>query len=67
MATSRRFLNPGPMRAPWMTTMRDMPEFCDERACWARVETWCPLCKKFLCVPHDARHECLGHRDDEED
>lgn len=43
---------------------RETPEFCDARACWAKVETWCPLCQQFLCVPHDSRHECLGGDDD---
>jgi hypothetical protein len=47
---------------------RDMPEFCDVWGCWTRVQTWCPLCEKVLCVPHDtARHGCLGDQADDED
>lgn len=45
---------------------RDMPEHCDAPRCWAKAETWCPLCEQFLCVPHDARHPCLGGRDEED-
>lgn len=45
---------------------RDMPDVCDARGCWAPVQTWCPLCKQFLCMPHDARHACLGDEEDEE-
>ena len=46
---------------------RDLPEVCDAPACWAKVETWCPLCEQFLCAPHDSRHACLGDQDDDDD
>jgi hypothetical protein len=47
----------------------DVPIWCQQPGCRARVETWCPLCERFFCLEHDAltpvrRHDCLGGRSD---
>jgi hypothetical protein len=46
-----------------------IPELCEHLGCQAQVETFCPLCERFLCTYHDElrverRHDCLGGRAD---
>jgi len=38
-----------------------VPEVCEQPRCQRSVETWCPLCERFLCAAHDPvpRHDCL--------
>ena len=31
-----------------------VPELCQQWACNRPVETWCPLCRAYLCAIHDA-------------
>jgi len=43
---------------------RPLPDQCEQGECQQPVETWCPLCERFLCKPHDEltptrRHDCL--------
>ena len=48
-----------------------VPEQCQQWACSRPVETWCPLCRAYLCAIHDElyprrRHDCLrGPAEDE--
>jgi len=40
-------------------------DHCEQRGCQGAVETWCPLCERFLCGWHDElvlghRHDCLS-------
>jgi hypothetical protein len=61
-----------------MTDWRDVAErqdvvpiWCQQHGCHARVEIWCPLCSKFLCLEHDPlvpvrRHDCLRGPADED-
>ena len=42
-----------------------VPEHCQQGDCMRRVEIWCPLCERFLCIEHDElvparHHDCLG-------
>ena len=37
---------------------------CEQDGCETVVQTWCPLCERFLCHRHDElyprrRHDCL--------
>jgi len=46
-----------------------IPERCQRPGCVAPVETFCPLCEKYLCTYHDElrierRHDCLGGKAD---
>jgi hypothetical protein len=48
-----------------MTEVKILPETCERPDCQKAVETFCPLCEKFLCAEHDElvpvrRHACLG-------
>ena len=47
-----------------------VPEFCQQWACNRPVETWCPLCRAYLCAIHDElyprrMHDCLKGKADE--
>jgi hypothetical protein len=50
----------------------DVPVWCQQTGCTRPVETWCPLCDRFLCLPHDALvpvrcHDCLGGPAEDDD
>jgi hypothetical protein len=41
-----------------------IPELCEQPGCQAAVQTYCPLCERFLCGAHDQlypqrMHDCL--------
>ena len=47
------------------TSLPDPPELCQQPGCTLAVETWCPLCERFLCLAHDRlvpvrNHDCLS-------
>lgn len=49
----------------------EVPIWCQQPGCTQKVETWCPLCDKFLCLVHDSlvparMHNCLGGPADED-
>lgn len=42
----------------------DIPDRCQQFGCREPAETWCPLCRAYLCIEHDAlyprrMHDCL--------
>ena len=50
------------------------PNDCEQHGCTRGIDTWCPLCERFLCLEHDPllpvrMHDCLSgpaeHDDDE--
>ena len=50
---------------PLIPDDRPIPDECEQGDCQNGVETWCPLCDRFLCKEHDElvpnrRHDCLG-------
>ena len=47
-----------------MTTTDELPDRCQQFACFAAAETWCPLCRAYFCKRHDElwperRHDCI--------
>lgn len=43
------------------------PELCQQFGCSREAETWCPLCRAYLCLEHDElvpvrKHDCLRGR-----
>jgi len=50
---------------PLIPDDRPIPDVCEQGDCEQAVETWCPLCDRFLCREHDElvpdrKHDCLG-------
>ena len=48
-----------------MAMVADIPDKCEQKECERPVETWCPLCQRFLCLLHDRltpvrHHDCLA-------
>jgi len=48
-----------------------VPELCQQFGCRQQVQTWCPLCRAYLCDDHDElyprrRHDCLRGRAEDE-
>jgi hypothetical protein len=53
-------------------TELEIPILCEQDGCQRPVETYCPLCERFLCQPHDVLvpvrcHDCLGGPADDDD
>jgi hypothetical protein len=43
--------------------MTDLPDTCERFGCTAPMATWCPICSRFFCQPHDllpGGHACLS-------
>jgi hypothetical protein len=43
--------------------VNDIPQLCDRAGCGAPVQTFCPLCSRCFCLPHDKLpdgHICLA-------
>jgi hypothetical protein len=46
-----------------------LPDACQQSGCARQAETYCPLCRTYLCLEHDEltparKHDCLGGRAD---